>query len=436
MRRGLWFVFGGLGITATVSVVGLYLLARTYWDFPDAEAELPAALNAYQRDGLPFVAADLHLSRPGHDNAAPIVRAAIALMPKRVSEDTLLKAIRAGDADSVVRRFQPALDTLETAAAIKQANFGRDWDLGPKIEFSEYRPMRTLAKVLAARAEGAARRGDDPAALRDLSLIRRLGTWVGDEPTILSMLVRVSIELTAINGEERSLAAAQISPDRVARFRTWLGQAEPLPRWGDALRGEAFIGIATYRNFAAFGGRKAFDDSYGEPKIDVRTLRRSGLPEGRTECGFMARHLQIWDEAYRETDGFRTPILEAVERFKSVENRWENKRGWSASLAPMVLSTLEGTGNSIVQLQARQRTAAAMLDALEARSRTGSWPTTVAGMDPFSEKPLRLKREGARIRIYSVGRNRRDEGGKGIRDVKGPGPKPDDVASVFPPLPQ
>lgn len=437
MKKGCWIGLGTAGAVVAVSVFALARFALQYWDFGAAAGELPAAVREYKAAGLPFVAADLAPAPfPAAQNAAPSIRAALKALPKKVKAD--LSKAEGAEADAAVALYAKPLALLDPSR--KRVDFKREWDLGPNVLFPEYAGMKTLAKAATLRAVRSAQRGDDASAVRDLELSRQLSLWAAQEPTMIGMLVGIAIEAIALDGAESCLAAVADSPARIARYARWLDAKNPLPDFGHALRGEAWMGVMVSRNLDKFGGVKALalsgDSGSDVPPLDLATLRRDGVPEDGKLKGFLARQLQLWAEAYRDTDGFRQPPEKIGQKLDAIASRTEGAKGLSYYLASILFPVFSQAGSAVVTLEARREVGRAFAKALTDHALTHRWPTTVAGIDPFTGKPLRIRPDGKGIRIYSVGRDRKDDKGLLRRETKGPGPKSDDVAAAYPPIPR
>ena len=97
---------------------------------------------------------------------------------------------------------------------------------------------------------------------------------------------------------------------------------------------------------------------------------------------------------------------------------------------------LKSSGGNIMNTTAALRDTQALLAAIEIRHKTGSYPADISQIpgkwiDPFTGKPLLLKRAGEGIRIYSIGPNGKDDGGLMSWEKGGKGS--DDVVVSYPP---
>ncbi len=434
MRKGLAIGIGGVTVAFFGgSIYGLYRLITLFVDYGPAASELPQAVVAYRGTGLPFVAFDIALPRPSPaEDATPAIRSALKALPKGKAKAALASAMRdfGSGSDPVVADYARSLALIASAVDRPRVDFRREWDLGPNVLFPEYAGMKDLARAATVRAVHEAQRGDDVKALRDLGLAQRIGLWAGEEPTIISALNRIAIETIALDGAELCLAAAKGRPERIARYVAWLRVAPPKSDLGKALRGEAWMGVASGRNL----------DHFRTDHPDVRLLRHDGLPDGTMQRAMMARILQAWTEAADATDRFRLPPIELGKRFDAVGAKYETKRGMSQTLVAILFPSVGTMSRAFVNLDAKRAVALGFAEAMDVQARTGRWPSTMSPIDPFTGKPLRLRSDEKGFRVWSVGRDGLDDGGLSrreatkIRDLPEGQPLRFDEVAAYPPM--
>lgn len=416
-RGGLLLALGATFAVAGLVVFGLYRAGSRYLDLPTSASELPAALDDYRKDGLPLLAHDIAPPRlTAGSNAANAIRAAAEAMPTRAVNGRLTAALRRpGPAsDALVRRYRIPLDLVAKASGYLGADFRRDWDLGIFVRFPESAAMRSLARAACLRAVRAADRGDDEAALGDLELARRLAIWTGSEPSIIPMLMRISLESIALEGAERCMVRAVRRPAALDRYRRWLLEAPPMPRLMDALRGEAFFGITECRNLAPFKDMDAIRDPNGErlgQVIEPFRLQRTGLPRDSKARAYLARHFQLWHEAYKTTKGFQGSPEEVGRRLDAVFKEGMAKPSLSYALVRASAPDFGPACQAITSLEARRVVRLAFAAALVEHARSGRWPKELTTPDPFGGGSLRSSEDSRGFRIWSVGRDHRDDGG-------------------------
>jgi len=117
--------------------------------------------------------------------------------------------------------------------------------------------------------------------------------------------------------------------------------------------------------------------------------------------------------------------IEAARVAKGLEARIPR---W-AILSQILLPALEKVFVQAQFHEARCKTAAAAVAALRFREKKGRYPDRLAALvpqfieavplDPFDGKPIRYRKVPGGIIVYSVGEDRRDDGGA-MKDLRGP----------------
>ncbi len=441
MRRREWAVVLGVGVA---TVYALYRVAVRYWDFGTAAGELPAAIRDYRAVGLPWTAADIATNVPERKNAASLLRHAIEAWPEKDAYGKIDKAFSEGRAAPLLPSLAPSLTLAHEAAKRPQLDYGRDLDLGLFLDFPEGAYVKRIARALALRAELAAARGDDAAALADLEDARRIAVLTGQEPHLIASLVSVSTGMIALGAVEGCLARAAKSPERLKRYAAWVAEPTPLPDVPRAIKGEVYRSIANLRMFPHLGvGRSpvpmadlnAFAADIGPAPVPPSKIPRDGIPQGVRNQAYMARHCQMWTELWRATDGLRGDPDAVGRKWSEIENRhYENDKGLSHGLDAILFPTYGQALKSPLALLARRAVLRALAEAMIAHAAAGRWPAAVKGIDPYTQKPLKVRSDKDGFRVWSVGKDGKDDGGLLLRDRARSSQGRDEVA-IYPPLP-
>ena len=435
MRKGVWWGLVGAGALALYA--GNRVLLR-YWDFGPAADELPQAVRDYRAAGLPWTAADLARHVPAEENAAPLLRRALAAMPGTTADIEFDKALKPDPAP-----YAPALVTLHEAAKRPKLDYERDRDLGPSLLFPEFAKIKQMAKVLVFRAERKAAAGDDAGALADLEDARRIGTLTGQETVLIAALVSVAVESIAYAGAERCIAKAYGDAPRLKRYAAWLARPAQPPDLRRAIWGESYGGVAAVRLFPSMGignSMLPIDDIFAVNRNEGEFRRsedipRDGIPKTVRAQAYMARHCQMWTELWRETNGLQGDVDEVNQRWAAIETRhYENDKGLSHQLDALLFPVFAQALKTPLNVLSRRAVMLGLAEAMIVRARTGRWPTSVSGRDPFDGKPLKVKLDRGRFRVYGVGKDGKDDGGLLGRERKVSDLGVDDVAT-YPPVP-
>ncbi len=285
----------------------------------------------------------------------------------------------------------------------------------------------SLAHSQDARAAAALRHdallrahdGDMLGALQDFRAIVHASRAVGDEPFLISQLVRIALDTVAVNSLERSLGLGQASEQDLVVVQRYLTDESHTPFYLYGVRGERRPGsvpgtraerrarfpevspIGRDYRLGAFGCPHKPDRLSDVPdgQIAARDLLECmNLPVeiGKLPTDQQAAAFTAWDQKLRELSRF--------------------------SFARLVVPACAKVAQADVRTKAILRVAMAGVAAERFRVAKGHWPKELAELvpsyldavplDPFDGKPLRLKISDGAFVVYSVGMDGVDNGGQ------------------------
>lgn len=130
-------------------------------------------------------------------------------------------------------------------------------------------------------------------------------------------------------------------------------------------------------------------------------LQRKRAPEDARRCARLLRKTaRLMERPYRVV----REELEAVDR--------ESKRGprWMYPVTPLLMPATLTVVVHRAKLKARMALYREVARFLDQQRRTGRFPATAVGIDPFSGEPLRV--DAKKKKLYSVGPDGVDDGGR------------------------
>ncbi|MFO0809243.1 MAG: hypothetical protein U0746_11500 [Gemmataceae bacterium] len=271
---------------------------------------------------------------------------------------------------------------------------------------------RDALNVLNYDAMDLAQRGDADGAVGACQAMLHCGTSIGDEPFMISMLVRIACQAVAVNAVERVLAQGTPSEERLAAIQDRIEAAEREPLLLYGVRGERageYHLLENIRN-GTIGAGVVGSAPGATPAVGLLTV----VP------GFMSHQIT----------GCLNYTNEMVELAKTPPQTWagpmqsmDAKARDLPVLARLLAPAMTKVGQACIRNHAQLRCAFAMVAAERFRNKHGRWPESLdelvkAGslksipLDPYVGNPLRLKRVDDGLVIYSVGPDQTDDGGK------------------------
>jgi hypothetical protein len=317
--------------------------------------------------------------------------------------------------NSVIESFRGELQTYEKAVVLARslANYSRgrhELKIGRAIfdtPLPHVQGARTATRLLVASCRA----------------IFAAGRSIGDEPFLISHIVRVAIGESALESTRRVLAQGEASDAVLARLEDLMldEMAQPLLLAG--IKGERAILAEIIRRLGA-----------GEIPIsalsDRRPLNRQDPP------GEVAPWGKLWFDhqravAIERMTGAVAIARQPIGRQPALWREWEAEAerlkrsafGQYTVLLPLLLSPAVATASSAFSRYHTDLAANAILVAAERhRRKTGQWPASVAAIDrtiipsapadPYSGESFRMEHRDGRLFVYSVGPNGVDEHGE------------------------
>jgi hypothetical protein len=414
-RPKLALAFGGLVAVTAITLANMDLAVKIQFTAVRAEAgakllaQIPPRLPDAQNAAVVYQEAFDYLAPPDHVPPAWQDKAPAAW--KQYDRSAL------DPKDKDLREFlhtqERGLALVRKAAAMPACSFDHDYSLGISMPLPELKRLPHAAMLLAYDARVKAADGDARGALADVAAIYGVAGHVSD-PLLLAVAVAAGIDATGTRVLEDVLA--QIAPADLGR------PALPgEPHYHRAVRRamateDVIFGLTTFASLAE--GDQGVIDAAGE-WMSAPSLAVLGSPIYRVF--FLRDDLAAYRRVMRDMQDLAAkPYFEARPDWQALDQSWrQNRRGIVTALMAPATERVVTTAN---EADAGRLLARAALALMAYRAKTGAYPDKLDALvpeylprvplDPFSGRPLRLKRDGTGVVIYSVGRDLADDGGR------------------------
>jgi hypothetical protein len=296
---------------------------------------------------------------------------------------------------------------------------------------------RSVCELLQWDAAWRVYVGDADGALESCLALENAARSMGDEPFLISLLVRYACNAVAMGAIERTLAQGHFTPASVPnlkRLQELLAKELSEAKLVNALRGERAgmhqlvqaleegkVNPAVYKALAtplqlviAVTGSKAGTSVTND--INVAMMERfPGL--------LSLQHAALLRYFNELVDAAKLPPPEWEQRFQDLESKIPNQPFLVRALVPAFLKVREAERRTYANL----RCAMAALAAERYRLAHDRWPDSIeelvktgflvgAPIDPYDGKTIRLKRAADGLIVYSVGLDKIDNDGFINRD--------------------
>jgi hypothetical protein len=330
--------------------------------------------------------------------------------------------------DPELREFmhtqERGLALLRKAAAMPGCSFVRDYSRGFEMPLPELLRMREAVKLLAYEALIRAEDGDAHGALADVAAIYGVIGHIND-PLLISGVAAASAEKIAAKSLEDVLSLT--SPTAADLAQVTMPDRPHRRALRSGLAGEEAVSLASFEAFAY-------------PVGDGAVLRELSPDLGRTRTwALMSPYYRLYllsDDlvAYRRMMGDLQRI--ANQPYADSRQGLDALRKFSAAnhgglVARLLVPNIDKCVERAWEADARRSLARTALALAMVKAKTGSYPDKLDAvaayvlprppLDPYTGRPIRIKRDGTGVLIYSVGPDLKDDGGRPIEPGKSDG---------------
>ncbi len=394
------------------------LSAMTFWTIDRAVLD---RIHTLRMEAGAMALAATAPSIPYHQNAAPLYQEAFESLDAFEKRSPDLKKriegwfdeMPTGDAlkdealSAALSAVSGDLALLRRAAAMPGCHFEHNTESLYAVMLPELAAFRNAARWLALEGRHAAARGEAAVAFRNAAAISRMAGHCSQEPFIISGLVACSMEGIVAGMLDQVLsvpvppAAGTVSPMDIptCSYRMVMQRV---------LRTEMAAGFELYCQMA--------DGSLG-PMLD-------------TDSWLVQDLLPFWRVFLFEPDlaFYRRSMQEYVNRLSEPYGRQVEREtvippgGPPHLISAQVLPALDRIGEPAARADALRRLTRVAIAVAAYRAAEGAYPVRLMDLlpkyaeriplDPFDDQPLRLARKGNGVVVYSIGLNRKDDGGE------------------------
>jgi hypothetical protein len=285
----------------------------------------------------------------------------------------------------------------------------------PNVYFTllgDEQKARGVTQLLQYAALRRIEEGDADGALADCRAMVNAGRAIGDEPLIISQLVRTACVTSGCYQAVRVLAQGEPSPASLAGLQKLLEDEDGFPDLWQGIRGERACLHETVEAIEAGA-------------IPLNQLGSGSVPAERwlrplLRPVFKAEHPTMLSLMTRSVDAARLPDGQQAEAEAAVEADLRALPR-TAILSRLLLPTLSKVAEASRRKHTYLRCLIAGLAAERYRRTHGFWPEaltdlvpvqlSVVPIDPYDGQPLRYLRLPDSIEVYSVGFDRKDDNG-------------------------
>jgi competence protein ComGC len=428
--RRRWYWLGGFVLLVFLTPVLVSTIAG-WWGERQMQA-LYAEIDAEDPDWRwPDLIAKIQ-PRPGEPNSAEQIAKVRALLVSKAfslpptwdgaANQTLLNYRNSHlnqEQTQMLRTALGALDptTLAEARKLKDMPNGR-FPIQPvenpfTMTMDYIQHLRTVVHVLSHDAMMRGQDKDYDGAIESCQAVLNTARSIRENPTLIGLLVRIALRAIAVDAIERALGQGEASEETLKKLQELLQTEADDDGLHHAMRGER-------------AGCQQMYESVRSGKVSLTEIM--GVPNP----GAGARLLEVFpgfllggypDFLRMMNDQVKMAKLKDPERdeaYRKLDDKLRSER--MNLLIRLMMPATNKVAEAAQRSQAKLRTAVVAVAAERYRLQHDQWPTGMKELiheglikeeytDPYDGKPLRWKRTPIGLIVYSIGKDKIDNGG-------------------------
>ncbi len=432
-RRRWWFL-AAVFVVAPLGLLLMAVLAGVVWYFGQhraALAKVEAEVARIQAAGEPILVDDLYARSqvpPGTRDITPLWLAALNSVdetkfntdakaipivgeaPGNVPTTTDLAA-----AEQLLANYDATVQaTLKAAAAEGECRFPVEFRDGFSALLPNAQKMRLLNRMLALRAQVAIARRDAPQAVESVEAMFETSRTLAQQQLLIEHLVRLATAGMALHQTANLLNELPFTGEQLARLRTKVEALDFHQSLVASCQGERAMGYHMFRHPEQFDMSKG--DFTNKPNSDRGAVTRP------IDC---LTYLEFQRETVAAAD---QPFPAAFDRAALVERQLKELAGtdnvivrfnhmFTLLMMPATASVFDATASNL----AHRDLVLAAIAARQYEQKHGDLPDSLQALvpeflsavptDPFDGQALRFQTTDEGLVLYSIGRDRKDDGG-------------------------
>lgn len=334
-----------------------------------------------------------------------------------------------------LNRYTNELREIVAATKLPHIRFPIRYEHGADALLPHLSQLKSLSSMLSLRATARLRTGDAPGALEDTLAALRLSEGASSDLTIIGLLVQIAIESIAVQPVWEGIRQHRWTADQLARIQQRYAASDYHRGLREALRVERVMMVnhtleGAMRNPKSFVQNGGWGDQDSDPQSGVFATVISFTPKGwiRQNQAVMNRMYQRMIDDFPE-DFRQLHNVDIEKNLREISRSLHDGFLPYRVLARQFFPALHGLQWKTLRAHAVANLVQGACALERHRLKQGKYPVTLAELelafqatlpaDPYNGQPLGYaKKSDGGFVLYSVGPDRKDDGGTPIDNKK------------------
>jgi hypothetical protein len=293
------------------------------------------------------------------------------------------------------------------------------------ILLPNHQELRGVAALLQFDAHDLALAGNYREALKSSRACLNVSRVLEDDPILISQLVRIAMAAVAMSMAERTMALGDAPDDALAALQKHLEPEARGIRMTVAMRGER--ASAHQIVLLLSSGKITLQEIEGLDRAGGATGQIWGVSSLISFAGREMARREHADILKMMTKIVETTKLPVKDQFAAEEEVMNQLRSSTGPIMRLVLPAVQKINEAGRRAHCQAIAMRALIAVERYRLKHGKWPAKLEDtvpaflekvpLDPIDGSPIRYKRWADGVVVYSIGNNRKDDGGEVLKSL-------------------
>ncbi len=330
------------------------------------------------------------------------------------------------------KTYQPVFALIDKLPSRPYLDHRPDFVQGFNLGFTESSTAKDVAKMLTARLVYWIDQKDYDRALRDIEIQYVIANHLSEEVSLLGAFMSIAISAIADASLDRLLHAIQNNHLMLTKTEAMLERRLKLPNLRRALYGELIFMRNSIKHYDSWRSLATENGQYNEPSSLEKRFDQITIGNPDVQRMFEARTVAMWRQLFARFPENDLDWQAYRRAFQEIEARIQADDSLPNVLNRAIFPTSGDSSIPFAQHAATQRLS--LLSVKLLRARAAGLPKDLSkygtlAIDPMDGKPMRYLANGKDFKVWSVGRDLIDQGGK--RRIPGSSSKDFDIVKGF-----
>lgn len=322
--------------------------------------------------------------------------------------------------EEALKRYQSVFDLASQLPKYDKYAPERKYEDGFDLLFPEFAKLKNLVKRESSRTRYLLEKGRRAEAVEALDVQFSVSDHLAQEPSLIGALVCIAVHAIACANLDIVLTEVQDDTRLLAKIEAMLARHRSSPSFRGAMEGEVVLGRVSLSKISSAKDAQMLLYAEEQPLSWDSAVDRVTLGDPSFRRMFEAKHVEAYRKLFEMLPKDEENWVAISSAMKKFSAQIESDTSLSNRMNQILFPVFDQAATAFGKMQAEHQVSLLAVKLLRMRPQGLPRDLTQFGklaIDPLTGKPMGYVRKGDGFKVWSVGQDLHDDGGR----KRGPG---------------